>query len=72
MHPQYRIPRKRIGIKPVMCLMDSPFHALHSLHEGLAMRGLVLSVSGARNGLRYAAPEGLWYQGSHEVPAVSL
>ena len=52
MRPQYRIPRKRIGTKPVMCLMDSPFHALHSLREGLAKRGLVLSVSGATNGLR--------------------
>ena len=52
MRPQYRMPWKRIGTKPVMCVMDSPFHALHSLRGGLAKRGLVLSVSGAENGLR--------------------
>ena len=52
MRPQYGIARKGIGTKPVMCLMDCPFHALHSLREGLAKLGLVLSVSGARNGLR--------------------
>ena len=52
MHPQYRIPRKEIGTKSVMCLMDSPIHLLHSLREVLAKRGLELSVSGARNGLR--------------------
>ena len=61
-----------IVTKPVMCLMDSPFHSLHSLREGFAKPGLVLSMSGARNGLRLAGPEGVWYQGSHEIPAVSL
>ena len=52
MRPQYDIPQKGIGTGPVMCLMDSPFHSLHSLREGLAKRGLVLSVGRARNGLR--------------------
>ena len=52
MRPQYGIQRKGIGTKPVMCLMDSPIHSLHSLCEGLAKRGLVLSVSGTRNWLR--------------------
>ena len=52
MRQQYRIPPKGMGTKPVMCLMDSLFHALHSLREGLAKCGLVLSVSEARNGLR--------------------
>ena len=52
MRPQYRIQQKGIGTKPVMCLMDSPFNSLHPLSEGLAKRGLVLSVSGLGNGLR--------------------
>ena len=50
--PQYRIPWKRIETEPVMCFADSPLHALYPLCKGLAKRGLVLSVSGACNGLR--------------------
>ena len=52
MGPHYRIPWKGIGTQPVMCLTDSPFHALYMLCEGLAKCGLVLRLSGAWNGLR--------------------
>ena len=72
MGPQYRIQWKRMGTQPVMCLTDSPFNVLYPFREGLAKCGLAISVSGAWIGLRKVGPEGLWYQGSHEVPAVGL